>query len=289
MKQIKKEVIFTNPGCLADKFINDIKRHRPLTREKERELLLIIKKGDGEAEAARKEIIESNCGFLVTVAKQYYSPYVPLAEMVSAGALGLMASIGSYDMDSEVRLITHAVRYINHEMVGVINQYRNLITLPGNAYKELARYERLCRRLQCSEQRDATIEEFLEEQQAVSSTIREAILATRRMESLDEPVGGDEDMCMLDVIDSGTGTDGEFERRSLRGVLRRTLWQVLPRTEYDVLVKSLELDGGIHTDCSIAMEYHRGTEWVEAKRRKALEMIRDSPERKKIYGLIHNL
>ena len=77
-----------------DLYLRDIASSEPLSAEREIELAQRIKKGD---QKARDRLVSANLRFVVSVAREYQNHGVPLADLISAGNVGLMTAAERFD------------------------------------------------------------------------------------------------------------------------------------------------------------------------------------------------
>ena len=70
-------------------YFDDIADSTPLSREKEVELSARIHAGDQDA---RDELVQANLRFVIDVAKNYQNRGLSLADLISAGNVGLMTA-----------------------------------------------------------------------------------------------------------------------------------------------------------------------------------------------------
>ena len=75
-------------------YCDDIADSTPLSREKEVELSAKIHAGDM---AARDELVQANLRFVIDVAKNYQKRGLSMADLVSAGNVGLMTASVRFD------------------------------------------------------------------------------------------------------------------------------------------------------------------------------------------------
>jgi len=100
-------------------YYKDLKKRKPITREKERRLLLKCKKGNLKA---RNELLEANLRFVFDTAKKYSGHGVSMPDLVSEGNIGLMKAIEKFDIDRDVKFISYAVWWIRQAMIDAIKK-----------------------------------------------------------------------------------------------------------------------------------------------------------------------
>ncbi len=88
---------------------------KPLSAEKERELLLAMKK-DGNKKA-RNTLIEHNLRLVSHIIKKYYSTYTEQEDLISVGTMGLIKAVDTFDPEKGARLATYASRCIENEIL----------------------------------------------------------------------------------------------------------------------------------------------------------------------------
>ncbi len=86
---------------------------RPLSREKEKELLERWLNGDIEA---RNLLVEHNMRLVAHIIKKYYQND-DMDDLISIGSIGLIKGINSYKPDRGVRLATYVSRCIENEIL----------------------------------------------------------------------------------------------------------------------------------------------------------------------------
>jgi len=104
---------------LFEYYLNDIGRHRILTREEEAELARRSRRGD---EAARGRLVSANLRFVVSTAKRYRYRGLPLSDLVNEGNLGLLRAVERFDETHGVRFVSYAVWWIRQAIVHAIAQ-----------------------------------------------------------------------------------------------------------------------------------------------------------------------
>ena len=103
-------------------YYQDLKRFSPISREKEKELMIKAKQGDIEA---RNKIITSNLRFVFDIAKKYRGHGVDIADLISEGNKGILKAIDKFDITKDVKFFTYAVWWIRQHMMQAIEDKMN--------------------------------------------------------------------------------------------------------------------------------------------------------------------
>lgn len=86
----------------------------PLTREREIELLLKVKEGDGNA---RDLLIEHNLRLVVYIAKRFDNTKTNMEDLISIGSIGLIKAVETFNVEKNIKLATYASRCIENEIL----------------------------------------------------------------------------------------------------------------------------------------------------------------------------
>ena len=95
-----------NDADAAQTYMVEIARFTPLSRSEENCLGDRLRAGDP---SARQRLIEANLRFVVFVALQYRNRGVPLADLISAGNVGLIVASGRFDPARGFKFISYSV------------------------------------------------------------------------------------------------------------------------------------------------------------------------------------
>ena len=103
----------------------DIALSTPLSRERENDLGQRIRQGDLEA---RNQLVQSNLRFVVDVARKYQNQGLPLADLVSAGNLGLITAAERFDSTKGFKFITYAVWWVRQAINHALSEQGRTVT-----------------------------------------------------------------------------------------------------------------------------------------------------------------
>ncbi len=93
---------------------------KPLSQNEEEHFLKLCAKGN---EAARHALIEYNMRLVAHIARKYSGSYDP-CDLISAGTIGLIKAVDTYDKSKGSRLVTYASRCIDNEILMMIRHER---------------------------------------------------------------------------------------------------------------------------------------------------------------------
>ncbi len=88
------------------------------------------------------QLILENRGFVYDMARNYASSGVPFNDLVNAGMLGLAIAAQKYETDRNVKFISFATCWVQHEMIKVIRETRFPCRVPLNLNKVINRARR---------------------------------------------------------------------------------------------------------------------------------------------------
>ena len=198
------------------RYLDDIRKTAPLGREEEQELFRLAKSGH---KAARAKLISANMRFVLKVAIQYRGCPIPLPDLVSEGAMGLVRAIESFDHSRGLKFISYAVWWIKAYITRAINENGSLIRLPANQHLR--------------------VRKALKEQskgKEIAEDIRELIQLGERGISFDSPLKPDTKTTFSEVLaDNKTiSPEAESEIMNIENLTRELLSQ-LPDREAKVI------------------------------------------------------
>ncbi len=121
-------------------YLKDIRKLTVMTPERERELSEIMlnpKTSTKEKEEIKKELLEGNLRFVITVSKQYQNQGLDFSDLVAEGNYGLMKAIENFDWSKKLRFISYAVWWVRQSILQSLNENARTIRLPVNVVQEL--------------------------------------------------------------------------------------------------------------------------------------------------------
>ncbi|MFC1586202.1 RNA polymerase sigma factor RpoD/SigA [Fibrobacterota bacterium] len=197
------------------RYLKDIRKTSPNSRKSEHELFRLCRKGNAKA---RAKLISGNMRFVLKVALQYRGCPIPLSDLVSIGAIGLVTAIEKFDHTRGLKFISYAVWWIKAYITKALNEEGSLIRLPANQHLKV-------RRALSSGHKDE-----------INDEIRELIRITQKGHSFDSPLKEDSKTTFAEVIadNSADRADMKAEIKATENFIRNLLAEV-PEREAKIL------------------------------------------------------
>ena len=254
-------------------YFSDISGSKPLSREREIELASRIKDGDMDA---RNELIRCNLRFVVDVARRYRYRGLGLAELISAGNMGLISAAERFDGDRGYKFISYAVWWVRQSILQGIAEQGRTVRLPLNKVSRLREISRTAQQLAKDNENEPDFEEIAAEMDVPLDELMDVVSLARSVRSLDESLIDDEEGSLLNVLADYRQDlpDIEVDKEAERDHVRKILG-CLPEREEFILSLYFGLDGeGRRTLMDIGEQLNLTRERVRQLKKQALARLR---------------
>ena len=170
-------------------FLRDIRQFPRLTPEQERQLAMGCAAGDRDA---IRQMVNSNLGLVVSVAREYAGRGVPLMDLIQEGSIGLLAAAEKFDYTLDYRFSTYATKWIRQGVTRCLTD-DSLIRVPTHTAQQIRRVSAAKAEL-AKELGEEPSLEALAERCEISPERAERLLRLKPETcSLDAPVGEEAD------------------------------------------------------------------------------------------------
>ncbi len=243
------------------RYLDDIRKTSPLTREEEQFLFLLVKQGHM---GARERLVSANLRFVLKVALRYRTRNLPLQDLVSEGSMGLLRAVESFDPSRGLKFISYAVWWIKAYITRALQEQGGLIRLPANQHLRVKKA-----------MRESSIDGEVDEE------LRRLMQISEGCVSIDEPMGDDDGKALGDMVaDFRTlSPDAEVEVSLVEGVTQDIL-ESLPSREAEVIKGLYGMDNGSPLNLrEVGEALQISHERVRQLRDQALKRIRRSIHR----------
>jgi RNA polymerase sigma factor (sigma-70 family) len=168
-----------------------------LTPSRQRELRRVVRHG----EAATETFVTANLRLVVSIAKRYQAPELPLLDLVQEGNLGLIHAVEKFDWRRGFKFSTYATWWIRQAITrGIANSGRT-VRLPIHAGDLLVRVTKARGRLEGTLGRRPTIGELAADLDLEEHRVVEILRYVGEPLSLSEPLRLDSDAELGDVVE----------------------------------------------------------------------------------------
>ena len=195
-------------------------------------------------ERARQDLITANLRLVVSIAKRFVRPSMPLADAIQSGNIGLMKAVERFDHSRGFKFSTYATWWIRQAISRAVADESRNIRLPAHTVEHLGRIRRAERELTTELQREPSVVEIASRLGEDPDRVAELLYIARDTTSLDQPARSDSDLTYADNLASESETDpsDSIERELLRAAVRLAIAD-LPEREKAVMRMRFGLDG----------------------------------------------
>ena len=168
----------------------------PASPTRVRELRRIRRDGQD----ATEQFIKSNLRLVVSVAKKYQSPEMPLLDLIQEGNLGLMHAVNKFDWRKGFKFSTYATWWIRQAIGRGIDNSARTVRLPVHAGDQIRRVLRAKAQMEGETGRSPTSFELAEQLQMPEPEVASLMRHVLEPVSLATPVGSDGEAELGDVV-----------------------------------------------------------------------------------------
>ena len=240
IKEIKISKSITERTPVLSAYMQDISRYPLLTIDQEVELTYKAQHGD---EDAKRQLINCNLRFVISIAKQYIHQGILLEDLIMEGNLGLITAIEKFDPMRGFKLSTYAVWWIRQAILNALSEKGRAVRIPLNQVGLQQKIKSAIHTFIQREERNPTVSEMAEMLQLPEDKVEDSIRLMTSEVSIDMPVGEDGDSNLVDLLPSSMpGADSGINHEGLQQDIQRWL-MVLDERSRDIIAKSYGLDG----------------------------------------------
>ncbi|AMG30119.1 RNA polymerase sigma factor RpoS [Grimontia hollisae] len=200
VEEVEESVSFATSTKALDAtqlYLSEIGYSPLLTAEEE---VLYARRALRGDEAARKRMIESNLRLVVKISRRYSNRGLALLDLVEEGNLGLIRAVEKFDPERGFRFSTYATWWIRQTIERAIMNQTRTIRLPIHVVKELNVYLRTARELAQKLDHEPTAEDIAFQLDKPVEDVNRMLRLNERISSVDNPIGGDSEKALLDII-----------------------------------------------------------------------------------------
>ena len=252
-------------------YLHEIGRYRLLTRAEEVQLAKRIEAGD---ERAKERLINSNLRLVVSVARHYQRPGIPLLDLIQEGTLGLIRASEKFDWRRGNKFSTYAIWWIRQAVDRAVCNQAEPIRIPVHIYE---------RRRQLARARQALARELEREPSLDEVAAAAALTPAQAEQALSVPTGFvpldsaslDHYESTTEIIDAQAGEAYERVDGRLAGTRLDKLLDALPPQQRQVITLRYGIIGEERTSEQTAADLNIPPQRARALERAALQRLRE--------------
>jgi RNA polymerase primary sigma factor len=229
--------------------------------------------------SARNRFLCANLRLVVNVAGRYANNWMPLADRVQEGNLGLLAGVDRFDVERGTRFSTYAVWWIRHFITRALIKRGRKIRIPAHLHRVFMKARAAQPLLRCRLGREPTPDELAAEIDVDVARLCDAREAmTLRGVGLDAPLDPDGRRTVADALEAPPLLDLDRTIDDERCIARaRIALGELDERHYDILRRRFGLDGETPwTLRKLGDRYALSRERIRQLQNKALMRLRES-------------
>lgn len=270
-------------------FYNSEPTHRSLlTREGEVELARRIERGGPVAKDAKNELVLANQGLVITTAGRYLDKGLSLADLIQEGNIGLLRAIDKFDYRRGFRFSTYATWWIRQSITRALSDKARTIRLPVHVLDARRKIQNAQNQLRNQSGEEGETKILAGSLGIPIGKLERLLEVTPDPISLDEPVKGQEDRSLFDLVEDRS-TPSPHDVLISRELSLRALKSLSRLSDRER--KMIRLRFGIgtrhpHTLEEIGEKFGITRERVRQIEATALEKLRDSREREVLASML---
>ena len=266
-------------------YLKEIGKITLLSAEEEQQIGKRMEKGDS---AAKELLTNANLRLVVNIAKRYASGSgMSFLDLIQEGNIGLMKAVDRFDYHKGYKFSTYATWWIRQSITRAISDQSKTIRIPVHMRETMNRIKRETRKFTLEYGKDPNHTEIAYFMKMPIDRIDEIMKLYGDTVSLDNPVGEDEDISLLNMIadDSMAEQYKTAEYSHLKHEVDEILQTLSEREQKIIRLRFGFEDGRIWTLEEVGNIYHVTRERIRQIEAKAIRKLRQKQSMKqlKIY------
>jgi RNA polymerase primary sigma factor len=250
--------------------------------------LQIIERGEVEADAAKKQLIEANLRLVVSIAKRYTNRGLQFLDLIQEGNIGLMKAVDKFNYRRGYKFSTYATWWVRQAITRAIADQARTIRIPVHMIETINKLVRTQRKLQQELGREPSTEELAKKMDLPVPKIRKVLRIAQEPISLETPVGEEEESHLGDfIIDRRVVSPSEAViNLNLREQTAEVLKTLSPREEKIIKMRFGLEDGSEHTLEEVGQNFAVTRERIRQIEAKALRKLRHPSRSRKLKAFL---
>jgi RNA polymerase primary sigma factor len=252
-------------------YLHEIGRYRLLTRAEEVQLAKRIERGDPQA---KERLITANLRLVVSVAKHYQRPGIPLLDLIQEGTLGLIRASEKFDWRRGNKFSTYAIWWIRQAVDRAVCNQAEPIRIPVHIHERRRRLARARQALARELEREPSLDEVAAAAALSPAHAEQALNVPTGFVPLDS-ANPDHYESTTEIIDAQAGEAYERVDGRLTGTRLDNLLDALPLQQRQVIACRYGITGEERTTEQTAADLNISPQRARALERTALQRLRE--------------
>lgn len=253
-----------------------------------RKMVDTIKRGEREAERAKKEMIEANLRLVISISKKYTNRGMQFLDLIQEGNIGLMKAVDKFEYRRGYKFSTYATWWIRQAITRSIADQARTIRIPVHMIETINKLVRTSRQMMLEMGREPIPEELAKRLSMPVDKIRKVMKIAKEPVSLEAPVGDEEDSSLGDFIadENALQPIDSAVHSNLKETCTRILSSLTPREER---VLRMRFGIGMNTDHTleeVGQQFNVTRERIRQIEAKALRKLKHPSRSKRLRSFL---